>query len=46
MELKNGEVYELRGSNDVNDENKGIFIINDGDEVRLEWDEFESVTFD
>ena len=45
--LRNGTELRLRGSNDVNDENKGIFIESeDGELVELDWDEFEKVTFE
>jgi hypothetical protein len=46
IELKNGQVLRLDDSNDVDDSNKGIRIKKlDGDEVELDWDEFESVEF-
>jgi hypothetical protein len=42
--LKNGNSFRLSGSNDVNDENKGIFVsTKDGDEIQLDWDEFDRV---
>jgi hypothetical protein len=44
--LRDGTELTLRGSNDVNDENKGVFVESeDGDLVELDWDEFDSVTF-
>jgi len=44
--LLDGRRFVLRGSNGVNDENKGIFIrIDDGETVMLDWDEFERVEF-
>ena len=44
--LLDGRRFVLRGSNDVNDENKGIFIrVDDGETVMLDWDEFERVEF-
>jgi len=44
--LRDGTELRLRGSNDVNDENKGVFIeSDDGDLVELDWDEFEKVVF-
>ena len=44
--LRNGDSYRLRGSNDVDEDNKGIFIeTSDGDEVEVSWDEFERVEF-
>lgn len=45
--LFSGDKFRLRGSNDVNDENKGIYILtDDGDEVGIDWDEFEKVEFE
>ncbi|MEZ4698749.1 MAG: hypothetical protein R2834_00345 [Rhodothermales bacterium] len=45
--LLDGRRFELRGSNDVDSDNDGIFIIDDaGDEVRLSWQDFERVVFD
>ncbi len=44
--IHNGESFRLRGSNDVDEDNKGIFIIDkNGDEVEIEWDEFDRVEF-
>jgi len=41
-----GREYTLRGSNDVDEDNKGIFVtLGDGDEVIIDWDEFERVEF-
>jgi len=41
-----GREFTLRGSNDVDEDNKGIFItLDDGDEVIIDWDEFERVEF-
>jgi hypothetical protein len=44
--LTSGEEYSLRGTNDVNDENRGI-LVGDRDlgQVRVEWDDFEEVRF-
>ncbi|GAB4322331.1 MAG: hypothetical protein Kow0074_13790 [Candidatus Zixiibacteriota bacterium] len=45
--LRNGTRLELRGSNDVDDDNKGIFIeTDDGQLVELEWDDFDRVDFE
>jgi hypothetical protein len=51
--LLDGRVLELEGSNDVNDENKGIFIHVDdqarsGAEgwVRVSWDDFREIRFE
>ena len=44
--LKSGRELELRGSNDVNDDNKGIIVTVEGlGRVDLKWEDFESVTF-
>ena len=44
--LKNGEDYILRGTNDVDDDNKGIYVeLEDGEEVAIEWDEFDRAEF-
>ena len=44
--LKSGKELELRGSNDVNDENRGIIVNVDGlGRVDIDWDEFDMVTF-
>lgn len=41
-----GRSFRLRDSNDVNEDNKGIFIQTDGgDEVEVEWEEFSKVEF-
>jgi hypothetical protein len=43
---KNGNNFKLSGSNDVNKENKGIFVTTkDGDEIELDWDDFDKVIF-
>lgn len=45
--LRDGRTLELDGSNDVNDDNDGIFVLlDDGDEVRIRWRDFDRVTFD
>ncbi len=44
--LNSGRKLELRGSNDVNDENRGIIVTVEGlGRVDVPWDEFEMVTF-
>jgi hypothetical protein len=41
-----GREFTLRGSNDVDEDNKGIFItLDNGEEVSIDWDEFERVEF-
>jgi hypothetical protein len=45
--LRNGMTLKLRGSNDVDDENKGIFIETAKDESEeVDWDDFEKITFE
>ncbi len=44
--LRNGEEFELRDSNDVDDSNRGISVSDPGlGQVTVEWDEFEDVSF-
>jgi hypothetical protein len=43
--LKDGRSFKLRDSNDIDGDNKGIFIITDDDEVVVDWEEFEKVEF-
>jgi len=44
--ILDGRTFRLRGSNDVDGDNKGIFIETDvDDEVELDWDEFSYVEF-
>jgi hypothetical protein len=44
--LKNGNSFKLKDSNDVNDENKGIFVTTkEGKEIELDWYDFEKVVF-
>jgi len=46
VELKSGRELELRGSNDVNSENRGVIItVEDLGRIDVEWSEFEKVTF-
>ncbi len=41
-----GRSFRLSGSNDVDDDNKGIFIMSDdGDEELVEWEDFAKVVF-
>ncbi len=41
-----GRTFRVSGSNDVDEDNKGIFILrSDGDEVEVDWEEFERVEF-
>jgi hypothetical protein len=45
--LRDGRTFEMSGSNDVDDHNKGIFVTDaDGAVTLLDWDSFESVRFD
>ena len=44
--VKDGRTFRLRGSNDVDEDNKGIFImLANGDVEVVEWDEFDRVEF-
>ena len=45
--LKDGRTFRLSGSNDVDDDNKGIIITeSNGEEVFVDWYDFEKVVFD
>jgi len=45
--LKSGREFKLRGSNDVNSENRGIIVnIPNMGRVDIKWDEFESIKFE
>jgi hypothetical protein len=45
--LRNGDKLVLRGSNDVDEDNRGVIVVDaDGSERELEWDELRLVTFD
>jgi hypothetical protein len=44
--MRDGLSFELSGSNDVNDENKGIEVIApDGSSTEVPWEELASVDF-
>ncbi|MEK7775326.1 MAG: hypothetical protein AAB305_05530 [Candidatus Zixiibacteriota bacterium] len=44
--LANGDEMILRGSNDIDNSNSGILVLDPGiGQVRVEWDEFEKVEF-
>jgi hypothetical protein len=45
--LKNGNSFRLEDTNDVNDENRGIFVTTkEGKEIELDWYDFEKVVFE
>lgn len=45
--LRDGRAFELEGSNDVNEDNDGIIIIaDDGDEIFVDWYDFERIDFE
>ncbi len=45
--LRDGRILELTGSNDVDEDNKGIYVErSDGTLVLIPWDRFEEVEFD
>ena len=44
--LWDGHEFKVKGSNDVDDDNKGIFVILDsGEEIEIDWDDFDYVEF-
>ena len=44
--LWDGHEFKVKGSNDVNDDNKGIFVILDsGEEIEIDWTDFDYVEF-
>jgi hypothetical protein len=44
--LWDGRSFKLRGTNDVDDDNNGIYVrSNDGKKVEIEWDEVDRVEF-
>lgn len=44
--VSDGRTFRLRGSNDVDEDNKGIYIrTNEGDWVEVDWYDFERVEF-
>ncbi len=43
--LKDGRSFKLRSSNDIDNDNKGIFIFNKDDEIMVDWSDFERVEF-
>lgn len=44
--VSDGREFRLRGSNDVDEDNKGIFVeLDDGDIIEVDWEEFERVQF-
>jgi len=44
--LKDGRSFKLRGSNDVDRDNKGIIIVDNRDEIVVDWEDFEMLEFD
>lgn len=45
--LKNGDSYLLKGSNDVDDDNRGIFVtLDNGDVEEVDWYDFARVVFE
>lgn len=46
VKLKDGRTFTLRGSNDVDDDNKGIIVTeSNGEEAYIDWEEFSRVVF-
>jgi hypothetical protein len=45
--MKNGDSYELTGSNDVDDDNRGIFVIMaDGEVEEIDWYDFQKLVLE
>ena len=44
--LKDGRTFKLRGSNDIDSDNKGVIIVDGRDENMVDWEDFESINFD
>lgn len=44
--LRDGRVFELEGSNDVDEGNKGIFVVDEGGDVSaVAWEDFREIRF-
>ncbi|UCD94534.1 MAG: hypothetical protein JSU69_00335 [Candidatus Zixiibacteriota bacterium] len=43
--LKDGRSFKLKGSNDIDSENKGIFVYTGDDEIVVDWEDFEMIEF-
>lgn len=41
-----GRTFRLRGSNDVDGDNRGIFIDSDDEEIEVDWEDFDYVEFE
>lgn len=47
LHLRNGSMLELRGSNDVDESNKGILVtLEDGSTRQFSWDEFQNLSLE
>ncbi len=45
--LWDGRQFRLYGSNDVDDDNRGVVVyLDDGDDVLIEWEDFDKVSFE
>ena len=45
--IKDGRTFRLRGSNDVDEDNKGIIVMtDDGEEIEVDWEDFERLEFE
>lgn len=45
--LKDGREFDLRGSNDVNSSNRGIYVQDDRyGKIEVQWDEFKEITYE
>jgi hypothetical protein len=44
--VSDGRVFRLRGSNDIDEDNKGVIVTQSkGDEVFVDWEDFKSAEF-
>ncbi|MEW6412979.1 MAG: hypothetical protein AB1483_10995 [Candidatus Zixiibacteriota bacterium] len=44
--VSDGRTFRLRGSNDIDEDNKGVFVtLDNGEEVDIDWEDFEKVEF-
>jgi hypothetical protein len=43
--LTDGRVFNLRDSNDIDSDNKGIIVYTDKDEIYIDWEDFAKADF-
>lgn len=46
VELRDGRIFELSGSNDVDDGNRGVLVERGAERVRVRWDDFVELRLD